>query len=100
MMAEKEFYIDMHDHILPGVDDGSQSMEESLKLIEMEYNEGVRKIIFTPHYMRHRNSYTYDELDKVFENMKAEVKKIYPDMELYLGNEVLYENGIVDDIQI
>ena len=39
------YIIDMHCHIVPGVDDGSQDIEESMALIEMEYDEGVRKII-------------------------------------------------------
>ncbi|MBR6218655.1 MAG: hypothetical protein IKQ63_09095 [Eubacterium sp.] len=94
-----EYLIDMHDHIVPGVDDGSQSMEESLALIDMEYKEGVRKIICTPHYMRNRNRYEYDGLEEAFDKLKQEVAVKYPDMELYLGNEVLCENGITDDIR-
>ena len=93
------YYIDMHDHLLPGVDDGSQSMEETLVLIELEYQEGVRKIIFTPHYMLHKNSYTYEELEQRFLEVKERVASIHPDMEFYLGNEILYENGIEADLR-
>ena len=93
------YYIDMHDHLLPGVDDGSQTMEETLDLIEIEYQQGVRKIIFTPHYMLHKNSYTYEELDKKLEEVRTRVAAVHPDMEFYLGNEILYENGIEADLR-
>ena len=93
------YYIDMHNPIIPRVDDGSNSMDESMALIDMEYKEGVRKLICTPHYIRNRNNYDYDRLESVFEKLKAKVVERYPDMELYLGNEVLCENGIIDDIR-
>ena len=58
------YYIDMHNHIIPRVDDGSNSMDESMALIDMEYKEGVRKLICTPHYIRNRNNYDYDRLER------------------------------------
>ena len=41
--------IDLHIHILPGVDDGSQSMEESLYMAQMAATSGVHTIVATPH---------------------------------------------------
>ena len=40
---------DIHCHILPGVDDGARNMEESLWMLNKEYQEGVRHVILTPH---------------------------------------------------
>jgi protein-tyrosine phosphatase len=40
---------DLHSHLLPGIDDGSPTLEESLHLIERLYNMGYRRIITTPH---------------------------------------------------
>ncbi|HCD88546.1 MAG TPA: capsular biosynthesis protein, partial [Algoriphagus sp.] len=42
---------DMHSHLIPGIDDGSKSMEESLDLIRRLSQYGLRKIITTPHIM-------------------------------------------------
>ncbi|WP_035358539.1 CpsB/CapC family capsule biosynthesis tyrosine phosphatase, partial [Acholeplasma equifetale] len=40
---------DIHNHILPNVDDGSKSIEESLLMIDMLYQQGIKKIVLTPH---------------------------------------------------
>lgn len=43
--------VDMHSHLIPGIDDGSKSMEESLRLLERMQSYGLRKVITTPHIM-------------------------------------------------
>ena len=43
-------FIDFHTHILPGVDDGSASVEESLKMLRMEAEQGVDRVVLTPHF--------------------------------------------------
>lgn len=42
--------IDWHSHVLPGIDDGSQFLEESLGLLEKEAEQGVNRVIATPHF--------------------------------------------------
>lgn len=46
----REGIYDIHCHIVPGVDDGSANYEETKKLLRMEYDQGVRNIIATPHF--------------------------------------------------
>ncbi|MGN0437090.1 MAG: CpsB/CapC family capsule biosynthesis tyrosine phosphatase [Lachnospiraceae bacterium] len=92
-------YFDIHNHILPGVDDGAQDLEEALSMIEVAYGEGTRSLVLTPHYERNRNSYTKEELQDIFQSFKNEVQTKYPDMNLYLGNEILWDNGIIDDLK-
>ncbi len=88
---------DMHCHILPGVDDGSRDMEMSLDMLQIAYEEGTRKIVLTPHYMIGRNRYESPSvLKERFEQLKAEAEERYPEITLYLGNEILYEEGVVD----
>ena len=41
--------IDLHTHVLPGVDDGSRSMKESLELLTMAADSGVEILVATPH---------------------------------------------------
>ena len=42
--------IDLHCHILPGVDDGAKNLEESLEMARIAKEQGIKKIISTSHY--------------------------------------------------
>lgn len=45
---------DLHTHILPCMDDGAGSVEESIAMLRAEYAQGVRRVALTPHFYRHR----------------------------------------------
>ncbi len=78
---------DIHCHILPGVDDGASSMEESVGLMRREYDDGVRSIIVTPHY---RLGMFEPKLSRIYRSFWAacdEAAKIAPDLHLYMGCE-------------
>ena len=53
--------IDVHSHILPGIDDGAGDMEETRAMLRMAYDNGIRKIIATPHYQAGQPK-TYEEM--------------------------------------
>jgi protein-tyrosine phosphatase len=46
--------IDLHCHILPGIDDGPETWEESLKMAELAVGDGIRTLVATPHLFPHR----------------------------------------------
>ncbi len=50
--------IDMHTHVLFGVDDGAKTIDDSLGLIKEEVNKGVSKIILTPHFKKNMEKQT------------------------------------------
>ena len=45
---------DLHTHILPGMDDGARDVETSLELLRMEREQGVDRVVFTPHFYREK----------------------------------------------
>ena len=46
--------VDFHSHILPGMDDGAKTPEESLQMLRMERDQGVDTVVLTPHFYRDR----------------------------------------------
>lgn len=76
---------DMHCHIVPGVDDGSGSLEESIRMLEMEYKQGVRTIIATPHFRFRMFEPSLSLVKQNFELLKKEAQSMGIDM--YLGCE-------------
>lgn len=88
--------IDIHSHILPGIDDGARNVEESMDLIRQAYSNGVTDIIVTPHYMT-GSDYISDNAEKrkVITRLKYYVKKEKIPINIYLGNEVFVENDML-----
>ncbi len=86
--------IDWHTHILPGMDDGSHGVAESISMINMQVSQGVSTIIATPHF--YANDETVDSFlarrKKALELLTAELPEGMP--EIILGAEVRYYPGI------
>lgn len=88
-------YLDIHSHILPGVDDGSKDMDMTMQMIGQAYEEGVRYMVATPHfYPGHRNA-DFMEIERVFDEVSKVAKEKFPAMELLLGNEIYYKDEAV-----
>ena len=80
---------DVHCHILPGVDDGSRSMGESLAMLEAAKRAGVTSIVCTPHC---RDPwFDYETMWNALHAFKAEVEKQSMAPRLSMGFEVNYK---------
>lgn len=86
---------DIHCHILYGVDDGSDSIEESIKLLKKEYTQGVENIILTPHFHMGECMPPKSKVLSHFQCLKEQAGKILPQLNLYLGNEIMACNDMV-----
>lgn len=93
--------VDLHAHILPGVDDGSQSMKESLQMVRMAADSGVRAMAVTPHcnIPDAFDNYDGEELRKKFSAFQEEVKKEGIPLELFIGMEVYARDNLVELIR-
>ena len=78
---------DTHCHILPMVDDGSSSLQESLNMIKIAYDDGVIAILATPHKNHPIDFRPQNTAEESFELLRSAVMDMYPDFELYLGAE-------------
>lgn len=91
--------IDIHSHLLPFVDDGSNSLEESVNLLKKEIDEGVSKIILTPHFNTGEYNLSRKDIESAFLDFKNNVKNQGIDAKLYLGEEVFCNKKIYDLIK-
>ncbi|MBQ8043331.1 MAG: hypothetical protein IJ272_04180 [Clostridia bacterium] len=84
--------IDIHTHIIYDVDDGSDTIEESVAILKSAVINGVTDIILTPHYIE-PNEYNKNKVLENFESLKREVEKHNIQIKLHFGNEVaIYGN--------
>lgn len=92
-------YCDIHTHILPGVDDGARNMEESMEMLNTAYQDGARRIFLTPHYIPGRNDYKKENLIELAGDLRKKAEKEFPELELYLGNELFYVPGAARNLR-
>lgn len=87
--------IDIHSHILYGIDDGSKSIEESINILNKAIRNGYTDIILTPHY-RFEQNFVCNNLNKYkrFIELQNEVNKLELPINLYLGNEITIDEDL------
>ena len=91
--------IDIHSHILPYVDDGSNDSEESISLLENMVSQGVDKIICTPHYKRGICDLPASQIRLKFNEFNNLVIERNIPVKLYLGSEILCDDRVYDVIK-
>lgn len=90
---------DIHNHILPTVDDGAKTIKEALEMLRLEVDDGVKNVIFTPHYRKGMFEASIKEIKWKFLKFSEIVKREGIDIELYLGRECYANTGLVEKIQ-
>jgi protein-tyrosine phosphatase len=90
--------IDMHTHVLFGVDDGANTIENSLNLIKEEVNKGVSKIILTPHFKKRQGETNVEKITENFKILRKIVSEENLKVELFLGSEVYLDHNYYDTI--
>lgn len=87
---------DFHSHILPGIDDGSASLEESLEMLRQMSRQGISRVVATPHFYGHQDSPRrfVARRQEAFRRLTEAVRE-HPELpEIRLGAEVYYFPGI------
>lgn len=97
--------VEMHCHILPGIDDGARDIETSLKMIEELQRQGAKKIVLTPHY--YSDTISLDDFlrkrDESFNALARELPAgsptLIPAAEVFIS-EFLFNNENIDELKI
>lgn len=94
-----EDMLDMHSHILWGVDDGPKTMEETLQMMEQAAKEGIKEIIATSHAKHPQFDVLYSEVNSQIQTLQAELKQQGIPLQLYTGHEVRLCENLVELVQ-
>jgi len=94
--------VDLHNHLVPGVDDGARDMAAVLSSVERMTRVGVRRIVTTPHiqgsltHEEDRLEARLSEVTTAFQRAQDAVKDAFPEVEFRRGHEVLIDVPEVD----
>ena len=97
--TELDRIVDIHCHILPTLDDGSGSMEETLEMLQIAVDAGITDIIATPHFKAGRHNASTATIRKrlIEVHRAAEQNGIY--VNLYPGNEIFFFSELEEAIE-
>lgn len=91
--------VDIHSHILPGIDDGAKSMQETKEMIDIAVQEGIDAIIATPHYEMGIEPEVLTEYQEVYKEVLQYIESHEIPLQLYQGNEIYYSESIPEILQ-
>ena len=89
--------IDIHAHVLPGVDHGAKDWDISLKMLAKSARCGVKTVIATPHYLPWKKGVTTERICELCEEAERRLKNEYGiSMKIYPGHEIYYSTETIE----
>ena len=92
-------HTDLHSHLIPGIDDGAKTMEDSISLIKALKDMGYKKLITTPHIMTDYYKNTPDIINMGLESVRAELKRLEIEMEIEAAAEYMLDDGFMAKLE-
>jgi len=91
--------IDIHNHIIWDVDDGAKTIEDSIDMAKIALEDGIKKIVATPHFMEDSYHKSKEEILKKTEKINSLLKEKHIDIEILNGHEAFFSIDIVQKIE-
>lgn len=95
-LAPKRKMVDIHMHLIPGIDDGAEDMEMALVMVLQARRQGISRIVVTPH----SEAFHFSKEDgrARFQRLADVMRALCPEVKLYLGCEVYCEAPIMTEV--
>lgn len=98
--------IDIHSHILPGIDDGAKAVEDTIEMLRIASKNGIKKIAATSHFYPGFYENNYEDICKIVNEVQSKLEEVSIDVKIFPGQEVfldrhtveLYNKGILKGI--
>jgi len=95
--TRKNFYsVDLHSHLVAGIDDGAKTIEDALFLVRGLVGLGFKKLIVTPHTMQHRFNNSSENILREFRHLQAAVRAEGLDIKLEVASEYYLDEQFFD----
>jgi protein-tyrosine phosphatase len=89
--------VDLHAHILCGIDDGAKTLEESIQMCRMAYDDGIRTIVLTPHVGKFPN--TNEIIREKYLELKSNLAVLDIPVKLFTGADVELEPDLINKLK-
>lgn len=93
------FGADMHSHLIPGIDDGSRSMDETIAMLAKFESLGYKKVITTPHIMSDYYRNTPEIIQEGLEQVRSTAKQLNLSIEIDAAAEYYFDEALLDRLK-
>ena len=91
--------VDMHSHLIPGIDDGAQNLEDSIVLIKKLADLGFKKLITTPHVMADFYRNTPEIINNGLAILRAEIERNNIDIQIEAAAEYYLDEAFESKLE-
>lgn len=98
MVGGNHMMIDLHSHLIPGVDDGAEDLDKSLELARLAVSEGVQHMVLTPHHRNGRYLNRKADVLIAVEQLRQDYQAAGIAMKLYASQEIRINEEFFDDL--
>lgn len=91
-------YIDIHSHLLPGIDDGAQDLEMSMEMFRIAAENGIGQMILTPHNKPMHKNAGPARIEGMTRQLQECLKKEGIGIQLYAGSELYYRSDVLEEL--
>ena len=91
--------IDLHCHILPDIDDGPELLDESIEMCRIAVNDGISKIICTPHHVAGKYNNNRKKIIRRVKKLQASIDSEHIPLTLFPGSEIRLDLNLVEKIK-
>ena len=91
--------IDLHCHILPDIDDGANTIEDSLEMARLAVSEGITHLLATPHHMNRNWMNEKRKVVALVKEVQSEIDREGIPLTIYPGQEIRLSEQILQDIE-
>lgn len=88
-------YVDIHSHLLPGIDDGAKNSNDSKLILDSMIDFGFKQVITTPHTFKNVWDNTAEDIRKTYETTKTELKAESSKVKLRAASEYMMDENFV-----